>query len=1650
MARRRLNKKIALMGTAVFLLLVLAAVFVILRLNRDPAPFITDGDAAWAAKDYPRARENYERAYGLADAPELKVDLLFKRADVYREMELWDRVLACWEAIVTTDPQNVRAYLGRLKYVYIMADSLGNAGRAMSGYWEEVLSQARKAMEVVTDAGLLEAQRADWEPSFGTALDRGSSRGSPLLGTHLRLVKGRAAVELAGMGAVTSPDELLTEAERDLQEARKLDANNPQVYQYLAQVFVERGDLAASRGDRNEQAAAGKQVDDILAEGVRAAGETVEAHMHLLARKLAVAQQGTIASAREQMQALESPYEELTRRFASSARAFAAQAQFYALFSAYLDSASARGKIDRAIAAANQAAALDRDSAEYVILASGYHYRKSSLYHDASSLQVAMDLADAALAWPDAQDTPGPTQVARRVRRFSLCSLLATCCVERILALPSSDPARADLLARAEKAVHEIEQIHGSGENPEVLKWQGLLDLARGRTDKAAKSLYAAYEQIKAARPPEQRDPFLSYILAQVFKETVETGAIVDFLGTALNCGIHHTKPEAILDYGAALLQAGSGDVVLSAVDSFEERFGPTDRSRALRVKALIGKGLITEAEEAVAKLRPEDPNTIALTLDLIRSKTTQLLAALHQERVAQGADGRNESGAVPAMTAELRGYHRQEADLTGKLLQTDPDAVQERHLVRLCESLIEQGDTSTAGTLVDAFLKRSPDSVSAAFYRGLLSEPDPANCPESRRREIQEQTIRGLADPVHRSLELGLFYQQAGQSDQAAAQWRSVLDATKAQPAQATPMYLKARSIGPRHLAAGYLFDLARRQENWVLAEEIVEMVKRDNLDDCGGYLYSARLAFARKQYETALAHLDECIKQRPVFSYGYVLRGDVKAALGREQESVEDVRQASRLNPMDPVIARTLAGALFQRNSKLGANVSSEQQQEVRQALERAIHLNPRDVNLLSAYADFIGDGDPMKALAIRQTIQTNAPNLRNAIMLGRIASQIAQKETDEQKKAALLRVAQAAFEQARQMDPSDPLLLDSYAAYFRALGQNEKAEQLLAESNDSRLLWRHHFRVRNFEEARRLLLAMYAQPAHRIDALKGLLLIAEETADQAGVKKHSDELISLEDNALNRLAQLRAYLNVGLVSEAEPRLQSLKERFPEEPRTVLLEAQVAKRQGQLSRAMDLVNRSLENDPQNAAIWRLRGEVSLLLGDGDQAVLDFRKSRTLQDDPVTTIALAKAHLWAGRHDEALAELQRAAGQPGAPLEAMTLLEATYLRLGRHEALSQLYARVLAESPDSVFWLNRAGSYALSQGQYERAEELFGKACQLHPPAAGAAPDGQYSLALDGYFRSLILGAGELAAAGGVARPQKLDRLFEEGGKYAETPYAPVAFFRMAEAKKKLGDLTAARDLGRKAMERAWSDERLAVEVMLRVYALLGEPEVSAYCRQRLAEAPDSLAANFVMFTLAQLRDEYDDSISYIDKCIRLSGPDAEAGIEYTIRKADLLSTAFRKTSDKAYLDRAIAVYESLRAKMPKNSSVLNNLAYMLAQNDQRLPEALEFARTAVQHSPDEASFLDTYAYVLYKNGRHAEAAQTLAAAVQQYEARGAASTEVYEHLGMVQEALGQAGKAQAAYRRALDVGGEALPEPVRQRIHLAMERLAGAPAPR
>ncbi|MFQ6034444.1 MAG: tetratricopeptide repeat protein [Sedimentisphaerales bacterium] len=1689
MAKRRLNKKVALIGSMVFLLLMLVAIVTILHLSRDPDKFIQDGDTAALAKDYKTAERSYLKAHRLAKSGTLRKELLFKLADIYIETGQWPKVRGCWEQIINIDPKNIKARLGRLKYLYIIADSYARAGRQTSAVWKEVQSQASQLLELATDAGLTFADRAEWEPSF----DEGrGTRGEGRIGPYLYLLRGRAAFELARMGAVTAPDELLAEAIDDLQKARELDPNNVDAYWYLAQAAIEKGEILASRGNLEERHKAAKQADELLQQAVKVADTEPAAHINLLTRKLTLARRSAPSQITQQIKSLEPEFLSLVNKFPSSAEAFATLSGFYSNLSVYSDSRMGLEYLDKAVGAAKKALELDKENVTYAIAAANLCYRKFSVYGQKPELAEAIAIAKNALELPDAQDTTGPRSYANRMNRFLLCSFLANCYIEQILlasapvaeAAPATG-AGAKALTNAEQLVHEIEQIFGSGEEPQVIKWQGMLQLAKGNMDAAVRKLYAAYEQIKASYPPQQRDAQLSYTLAQIFQDTPELGAVMEFLASALEAGIDMFKPEAILDYLEVLGKRDMWSHVLSSVnpfniDAFEQKFGRSPRSQTLRIKALIGTNQVSEAEEELAKLDQNDPEAIKLHLVLAEAKIRQIRTAILQKQATEDttiifqpteAEEKQDFVSDPAvklMTAELENCRRLRTELLQKLLMIDPNAVEDASVIAVCRSAVARGQIDEAKDLSNRFLKYFPDNTMVLFYKQLLSEPDPKNISPQRRQEIKKQVLLNITDPLNRAVQLGIFYRSNNELDKATEKLKEALEMKPPPEGQADESatgglkYLAPRSFDLaqdrstrgfelRRLAVNHLFDIACQMQNWKLAEQMVELARRENLDDCQGQLFAARFDVAKGEFNDALAKINECLRQRPIFSYGFLLRSNINAVLGTELASIEDIRKATSLNPLDGAIAKRLAAVLYLRNQKLGDNVTSEQKIETRSALERAIRLNPGDLALLSDYAEYISDTEPSKALAIRQTLQKNAPNLHNAILLGRLATKMALKETDGQRQETLFEIAQFSLEQAKKMDPHDKVMLESYAEYYRARGQEEKAKQLLLESQDDKLLWRHYFQLGRFEDAQKVLQQLYKRQAKDIDVVKGLLLVAEKTDDKEAINRYSEELLSLQDNAENRLEQIRAFLGVGLIEQAKYKLQSFKEKYPDESRILLLESWLAMRQGQLQKALELANRNLQSNQDHAGAWRLRGQINLLMANYNQAINDLKKSKSLSDTPATRLALAKAYLQAEREDDAITELKNTIDMPGAPMEARELLEQIYLRLDRKEQLRRFYEDTLEKFPNSVPWYNRTATFAIATGEFDRAEELYKKAYLLKQQEhlgenpEKAMQDAQYAAAFDGYLQALILAAPDPDTTNRVWREQKLDTLFEEAKKHENTPFAPLAFCWMGEAKLKLGDRKTAIEYYRKAVDKAETNDKLAAEILLRMFSSLGAEEVSKYCQQRLRTNPDSLAANFTMSNLARINSQYDEAIDYIKKCVELTGPDTPRGLEYLLKKAELLTLAYEKTSDNRYRKEAITDYQSLLAKMPNNTNVLNNLAYMLAENNQRLSDALKYAKKAHKQKPNNPNFMDTYAYVLYKNGQSSQAVELLTAALQQYRHVAiVAPPEVWEHLGMVKEQLGEKAHALDAYKRALQVGADKLPESVRQRITSAIERLS------
>jgi tetratricopeptide (TPR) repeat protein len=227
----------------------------------------------------------------------------------------------------------------------------------------------------------------------------------------------------------------------------------------------------------------------------------------------------------------------------------------------------------------------------------------------------------------------------------------------------------------------------------------------------------------------------------------------------------------------------------------------------------------------------------------------------------------------------------------------------------------------------------------------------------------------------------------------------------------------------------------------------------------------------------------------------------------------------------------------------------------------------------------------------------------------------------------------------------------------------------------------------------------------------------------------------------------------------------------------------------------------------------------------------------------------------------------------------------------------------------------------------------------------------------------------------------------------------------------------------------------------------ILGPQVVTSWCNKRLETDPDSLPANYVLAILSRQNGDFDNSLHYTDICLRITKGQETQWLEFMAMKGGILIQSYLKNSSEKSLKGAIGVYEMMLEKQPNNSGIMNNLAYLLVDNNQDIKRAGELAKRAYQMSPNEANKMDTYAYTLIKLKRYKKAEQMLQSAIQLFSKQASlrAGWEVYYHLGMAQNGLGKPDKAKASYMRAIELGGKKASEKDLKKVKDALDGLSG-----
>ena len=531
-----------------------------------------------------------------------------------------------------------------------------------------------------------------------------------------------------------------------------------------------------------------------------------------------------------------------------------------------------------------------------------------------------------------------------------------------------------------------------------------------------------------------------------------------------------------------------------------------------------------------------------------------------------------------------------------------------------------------------------------------------------------------------------------------------------------------------------------------------------------------------------------------------------------------------------------------------------------------------------------------------------------------------------------------------------------------------------------------------------------------------------LREIRGEEAGAAE-LDRLIALNEGDAEardffRSVRAAGRFDAGARAQAVAEMRALVESAAGGEGAVRLEtilAEMLRLSGEAGEAMALAERVLEREPGNVEALKTRGSLLIEADRPDEAVLELR--RALDQAPLDAgilMRLSRAHARAGNAELMGETLAAAVRVSGSGVEESLAYAAALAAQGRIAPARAVLAEARAAHPLSLDLLAEVARTALADGALGTAHGVLSDLDAMEE--AGAAQD------LAATLRASL-------ALRDDRRDEAIEILVAEGedaGTVLAVVRARIAEGRTDEARTYLAELRA----------RLPQDARLGI-IDAGLMAAEGDADGSESLLRDIAGAPGAEmadAATQLLYGQLSASGRGAEALALVDEALQ-ARPGSRA---LRFVHASALEAALRT-------DEAIAIYEALYTEDSSDPVVANNLASLLATHREDAQSLERAARLARRFRGTRVPALqDTYGWIAHRQGRRQEALAYLepAAAAMPLDAA------VQAHLGAAYAADGQDVRAAAAFRRVLDLAGEAdVPHARAARAALAaMEQKAGA----
>jgi tetratricopeptide (TPR) repeat protein len=400
----------------------------------------------------------------------------------------------------------------------------------------------------------------------------------------------------------------------------------------------------------------------------------------------------------------------------------------------------------------------------------------------------------------------------------------------------------------------------------------------------------------------------------------------------------------------------------------------------------------------------------------------------------------------------------------------------------------------------------------------------------------------------------------------------------------------------------------------------------------------------------------------------------------------------------------------------------------------------------------------------------------------------------------------------------------------------------------------------------------------------------------------------------------------------------------------------------------------------------------------------------------------------------------QAVAGDPDDPGHRHGLAQALLSQDKYAEALEQFNKLSELEPGTSDNFLRAAQLYQ-RLGKFTQAEASLARAKQLAPGSVDILYNEALLYQEEGHYDDAIKVltdaiAGIKSQNGGEGNPGALAILYEQlGNFYKEQRNYPAALLAYEDLGKLNPDAQKrARMLSIDAYRENHDIDRAIAEAKKALDESPQSPEATVTLAMLYGEKSDTADARQLLQGLLKGNDA--DLEVYLDIAQVESRGKKYADAEQSAQKAEQMAreTASREAvwymlgaiyERQKKFDEAELQFRKVLDVNPNNAPVLNYYGYMLADRGVRVDEAASLIQRALKQEPNNGAYLDSLGWACYKQNKLVEAEEYLRKAIE----REGDDPTILSHLADVYLKLGQNERAAELFERSLAQWQKALP---------------------